>query len=252
MAEGWHYSVQGNRHGPVPAAELKRLADSGQLSPADLVWKEGLANWVSASSVKGLFAGSATPPPLPPNGLASAGADDLKPKAEAAVKATAEAARAAVQSIRAAKPIAGFHIQRAAFGVAATLGALATFMPWATVPIVGTIYGTAGDGWITLVLFIPAVVLAFLGDRKTAVDGWKQFVVAVPAAIASLIGLSKIVSFNSKMSEMRADIAGNPFARALAMSVQVRFGLYLLVLAGIATGVAVFLLRRKPQERVDL
>jgi len=252
MADGWHYSVQGNRHGPVAAAELKRLADAGKLSPTDLVWKEGLASWVAASSVKGLFTGSPTPPPLPPNGLASPGADDLKPKAEAAVKATAEAARAAVQSIRAAKPIAGFHIQRVAFGVAAILGALATFMPWATLPIVGTIYGTAGDGWITLVLFLPAVVLAFLGDRQAVVDGWKQFVVAVPAAIASLIGISKIVSFNSKMSEMNANMAGNPFARALTMTVQVRFGLYLIVLAGVATAVAVFLLKRNSQKPVDL
>lgn len=252
MAEGWHYSVQGNRHGPVASAELKRLADSGQLSPADLVWKEGLASWVAASSVKGLFAGNATPPPLPPSGPSTTTANDLKPKAEAAVKATAEAAKAAVQSIRAAKPIAGFHVQRAAFGAAAALGALATFMPWATVPIVGTIYGTAGDGWITLVLFIPAVVLAFLGDRKESVDGWKQFAVATPAAMASMIGLYKIVSFNATMADVRAGAAGNPLARALAMSVQIRFGLYLLVLAGAATAAAVFLLRRKSQQSVDL
>jgi len=31
------------------------MAASGQLSPGDLVWKDGLANWVPASSIKGLF-----------------------------------------------------------------------------------------------------------------------------------------------------------------------------------------------------
>jgi hypothetical protein len=131
MAEEWHYSSKGDRHGPVTAGELKRLADGGQLSPTDLVWKEGLANWVVASNVKGLFARQASPPPLPAGGVPP---DEFKPKAEAAVRATAEVARAAVESIRASKPIAGFHIQRAAFGASAAVGALTTFMPWVTAP----------------------------------------------------------------------------------------------------------------------
>ena len=65
MADEWYYSVQGNRFGPVGAAELRQLADSGQLSHSDLVWKEGLQSWATASKVKGLFAKPA-PPPLPP------------------------------------------------------------------------------------------------------------------------------------------------------------------------------------------
>ncbi len=120
----------------------------------------------------------------------------------------------------------------------------------------GTVYGTAGDGWYTLILFIPAIVLAALGKRETPVDGWRQFAIAVPAGIAGLIGLWKIVSFNSQMSKMQADAAGNPFGEALAkmasMSTRVRFGLYLLVLAGIAVAAAVFLLKGKRQESVDL
>lgn len=253
MADEWHYSSQGDRHGPVSAAELKRLADAGQLSPADLVWKEGLANWVAASSVKGLFARPAGPPPLPTGGSPSV---DFKPKAEAAVKATAEVAKAAVQSIRDSKPIAGFHIQRAAFGVAAILGALTTFMPWASAPIVGTIYGTAGDGWFTLILFIPAIVIAALGDRQLPIEGWKRFAVSIPAGVASIIGVWKITSFYSQMSRMRAEAAGNPFGEAIAnmasVSTRVRFGLYLLVLTGIAVAAAVFVLKGKSQEAVDL
>ena len=70
MGEQWHYTRGGQQFGPVPAAELKRMASSGDLSPTDMVWKEGMPNWVSAEKLKGLFPGSpavtATPPPQPP------------------------------------------------------------------------------------------------------------------------------------------------------------------------------------------
>ena len=46
-------------------SELKALAESGRLKPTDNVWKEGLAEWIPASKVKGLFPPS--PPPLPPS-----------------------------------------------------------------------------------------------------------------------------------------------------------------------------------------
>lgn len=59
MAAEWHYSKNGQKHGPVSASDLKNLAKSGDLLPTDLIWKEGMAKWKPASNVKGLF--SATP-----------------------------------------------------------------------------------------------------------------------------------------------------------------------------------------------
>ena len=66
MADEWHYTNDGSQQGPVSASELKQLAASGSLSPSDLVWKEGMAEWKPASSVKGLFLSPATPGKLPP------------------------------------------------------------------------------------------------------------------------------------------------------------------------------------------
>jgi hypothetical protein len=56
MANEWHYT-QNNQPAaaPVSTAELKQLAASGRLQPTDLVWQEGMPNWVLASSIKGLF-----------------------------------------------------------------------------------------------------------------------------------------------------------------------------------------------------
>lgn len=59
MSQEWYYSVDGDRQGPITSAELKKLADGGKVGPADLVWKEGMADWVAAKSIKGLFGAAA-------------------------------------------------------------------------------------------------------------------------------------------------------------------------------------------------
>lgn len=62
MSQEWYYSVDGGRQGPVSSAELKKLADARKVGESDLVWKDGMADWVQAKSIKGLFGGgSATP-----------------------------------------------------------------------------------------------------------------------------------------------------------------------------------------------
>lgn len=68
MGKEWHYNQNGQHYGPVSAAELKQMAASGTLRPTDPVWKEGMAKWVPARSIKGLFslmAESTTPLPPP-------------------------------------------------------------------------------------------------------------------------------------------------------------------------------------------
>ena len=57
MSQEWYYSIDGDRQGPVEASELKKLAEAGTLKAADLVWKDGMADWVAAKSIKGLFNG---------------------------------------------------------------------------------------------------------------------------------------------------------------------------------------------------
>lgn len=64
MAGEWYYLIDGEQIGPVPAADLKELADSGVLQPSDLVWKDGMPDWKPAAQVPGLL--SAQPPPVRP------------------------------------------------------------------------------------------------------------------------------------------------------------------------------------------
>ncbi len=54
MADEWFYGRDGQNTGPVGFDQLVELARSGELQPADLVWQEGMADWILARRVDGL------------------------------------------------------------------------------------------------------------------------------------------------------------------------------------------------------
>jgi hypothetical protein len=51
MADAWYYSQNGLKWGPLPLADLKRMATQGRLQPGDLVWSEAVRDWAPAGSV---------------------------------------------------------------------------------------------------------------------------------------------------------------------------------------------------------
>jgi hypothetical protein len=62
MAEGmWYYARGGRQFGPVPAEEVSGKLASGELTPQDLLWREGMSNWQPAASVPEF---ALQPPPL--------------------------------------------------------------------------------------------------------------------------------------------------------------------------------------------
>ena len=51
----WWYAREDEQLGPVSPADLRRLAGGRRSAPADLVWREGMAEWAPAARIKGLF-----------------------------------------------------------------------------------------------------------------------------------------------------------------------------------------------------
>lgn len=82
----WFWMKDGQKHGPIDTPQLKQMAQAGQIKPTDLIWREGLPDWVPASKAKGLFGAEAAP----------AGGGDVsspaasRPSASPAVAASAE------------------------------------------------------------------------------------------------------------------------------------------------------------------
>ncbi len=68
----WYYSKNGNQLGPISTEELQSKVVSGEIAKADLVWKDGLADWLPAGQVPELRPvassapdGGASPTPSP-------------------------------------------------------------------------------------------------------------------------------------------------------------------------------------------
>ena len=57
----WYYSKNGIQLGPVEESELRAKLVRGEVSAADLVWREGMPDWSAAARVAEL---NATVPPL--------------------------------------------------------------------------------------------------------------------------------------------------------------------------------------------
>src|SRR5262245_7644099 len=63
----WYYARNNEQFGPVSAGELKQLAEARQLSPDDVLWREGMEAWTTAASLRGLFAETpSADTPMPP------------------------------------------------------------------------------------------------------------------------------------------------------------------------------------------
>jgi hypothetical protein len=68
----WFYQRDGATQGPVNAMALKQLAAERAIGPSDLIWREGLRDWVPASRANGLF--PAAPPAVAPAAVAASSA----------------------------------------------------------------------------------------------------------------------------------------------------------------------------------
>ena len=100
----WYYARGDSQNGPISPQELRRLAGAGKLAPDDLVWRDGMEDWVSARTVQGLFgdkARSGSASTTPPGGLPSG------PTAEAPADAPPAPGQTAVPPAisRAASPL---------------------------------------------------------------------------------------------------------------------------------------------------
>lgn len=86
------------------------------------------------------------------------------------------------------------HIQRTGIAVASALGAVGTFLPWIHVPVAGSVYGTAGDGWLTLIFFLIPLVLSVLGRRAEPLSRGRLIASIIMASLAGALVVWKFVA----------------------------------------------------------
>src|SRR5262245_16889384 len=82
MNAEWYYLSGGKQLGPVTSAQLRELVGAGRLQPTDMIWKDGLPQWIPANSVRGLFGSTgsgASPRPGTAPGRAPSGQREIDP-----------------------------------------------------------------------------------------------------------------------------------------------------------------------------
>ena len=105
------------------------------------------------------------------------------------------------------------------------LGAIATFLPWATVSFLGVSMSTNGiaegasDGWFTLIAFAAVIGLTCAFITKEDSPLWAKIVTSVVSLLPIVVGLYNIININTKT--MGLGSAG--------------IGLYMVLILGIAT-----------------
>ncbi|GEP41029.1 RDD family protein [Brevifollis gellanilyticus] len=62
----YHVARNGQQLGVLSATDISLKLSSGELSPEDLAWAQGMASWQPINSISGLAAGSSFAPPPPP------------------------------------------------------------------------------------------------------------------------------------------------------------------------------------------
>ncbi len=58
----WFYTSNGNQSGPVTQQELAAKVQSGEVKSADLIWREGMADWLPLNQVPEFGGAVASPP----------------------------------------------------------------------------------------------------------------------------------------------------------------------------------------------
>src|SRR5690348_10511465 len=115
------------------------------------------------------------------------------------------------------------HASRVALIATSVVGMFCTFLPWANAPLVGAVYGTRGDGWISLAACAGAGLISLVGDRRFALS-----LVAVVGSVlcgvaAGLVGLVNLI-------DLKNTLAGSSFDDVVSVGP----GLYVLIMASLA------------------
>ena len=148
-----------------------------------------------------------------------------------------------------APPATGLSSQRIATIIVGTAGMLGTFLPWLTMPIVGAVYGTSGDGWFSFGGFAAIVLLAVLGDRPKPMSLLSKSLAELLALGCAVLVGWKIYQFQIAVQEMSDRAGSNKLARrmaeAMTANAQVGPGLFLVGAAAVLLIVLLPILGRK-------
>ncbi len=128
--------------------------------------------------------------------------------------------------------------QRIALLITGLLGVVSTFKPWAKIPLIGNTRGTDLGGWVTMTLFFVVVISAILGDRTKSLSKSQSQISLIASIVAGIYGFWKIM-------DLTGTFAQNGIAKVVSSQVSIGAGLYLIIIAAVASAIMNILLKDK-------
>ena len=195
MANEWYVQQGGKQYGPLTAANLKKLAAEGKITPATTVRLGSEGTWVAAARVQGLFAAKATTPPIATNPPAEPTSTPQQPPKAAMPPAAppvappvARPARGSFGSLPKAAPIDGGSMPAKILGaVALVLGTLALATFW--LPFLGPM------GWTGIVVGVLGLIIGIAGFVLSAMHKGSGLYLNVAGTASSLVGMVLTIVF---------------------------------------------------------
>lgn len=127
--------------------------------------------------------------------------------------------------------------QRFAVAIVAIIGIIATFLPWYDSLLNGVESGVASSGWFTFVIFAIILVMTMRKNVKEDMGMGTAYGASILGLIASFVVLWRLIDiWLSKALELAGDMTG---------TVMVKYGAYIVVVAGICIPIAAFLFKSK-------
>ena len=137
--------------------------------------------------------------------------------------------------------------QRISLLVISAIGILATFMPWSSVPILGSMNGiNTTIGKFSIIFFIFPLVVCLIGNKSKELKKSSHYIIIISSVIAVMLdSIQLLVLILKPQSE-------NPLDILISEQIRIGFGLYLAILSGIMLPVFLFLMKSKEETKKNI
>ena len=137
--------------------------------------------------------------------------------------------------------------QRISLLVISAIGILATFMPWSSVPILGSMNGVNTTiGKFSIIFFIIPLVVCLIGNKSKELKKSSHYIIIISSVIVVMLdSIQLLVLILKPQSE-------NPLDILISEQIRIGFGLYLAILSGIMLPVFLFLMKSKEETKKNI
>lgn len=133
--------------------------------------------------------------------------------------------------------------QRFVLFMVGIIGLVATFLPWYYIEMVGSLTGVFSSGWFTFIMFLLILILAMRRDLRQDVSKLNLWVMSLFGIAAGIVVLWRIMDIDFSQDTMLT--LGGRMSGILANEVSIRYGAWIVVIAGFCVPLAAIIFRSK-------